>query len=128
MTDTTRRVNVTLTIPTDNPATDVLADITRAVTRTGLPIENTHVYAFTLNGHGDPEPVVHLVIDHAGGAVNAFPDQPERADEYARNTGGLVVEVPVIADHRNPEPTPDERLNDLAAEGFAVTPADGSDQ
>lgn len=42
---------------------------------------------------------VYLVIDPHSGLGPAVLDC-DRAHEYARNTGGMVVEVPVVADYR----------------------------
>ncbi|MGI5162740.1 hypothetical protein ACQEU3_47040 [Spirillospora sp. CA-253888] len=132
MTDTARRVNVTLTIPTDRGTTDVLTDILNALKDAPtwnndlppIPVESADVRAFTLTDDDEPEPCVQALVNPDRGHLSVvFVDEPERADHVARGTGCVVVELPITADHRRQEPTPDERLNDLAAEGFTVTPA-----
>ncbi|WP_242890202.1 hypothetical protein [Actinomadura litoris] len=101
MTQTTRRVAVTLVSATDENAHQVMAGMLDAV-RNALPalaVVGTSTHAFDLAEDDEPEPCVQLVIDSPG-IVGAYVDNPERADEHARNIGGVVVELPVTGDHR----------------------------
>jgi hypothetical protein len=43
----------------------------------------------------------YLVI-HAGGGIGLADPNPDRAHEYARNTGSVVVSAPIAADYRTP--------------------------
>jgi hypothetical protein len=43
-----------------------------------------------------------LVVADTGGPVKAWPDR-DRAHEYARNTGSVVVEVSIVADYSRTE-------------------------
>lgn len=103
MTQTSRRVNVTLTAATDEDAHQVMAGVLHAV-RTVLPalvVESTNAHAFDLDDAEAeaPQPAVQLVVD-AGGVAGAYIDRPGRAADHAGNIGGVVVELPVAADHR----------------------------
>ena len=103
MTDTTRRVAISLVAITDEDAHHVMAGVLDAVRNAlpGLRIDHASNNVFDL---GDPdEPAVQIVVDPAGGVrgiSGAWVDDPDRAEEFARNTGGVVVTLPVETDHR----------------------------
>lgn len=102
MAETTRRVAVTLIAATDEPAHHVMAGMLDAV-RNALPdlaIHSTTTSAFDMADGDDAEPSVQLVVDAVAGIVDAYVDRPERADEQASNIGGVVVALPIEADHR----------------------------
>lgn len=104
MSDTSRRVNVTLTAAIDEPAHQVMAGVLDAVRNAlpGLAIESTSTHAYDLAEDEESVPHVQLVFKY--NALNAsFVDSPGRADEYARRFGGVVVELPVVADYRPEE-------------------------
>lgn len=102
MPDTTRRVAVTLVAITDEPAHKVMAGMLDAVRNAlpGLAIDYATNSAFDLAEEDDAEPRVQLVVDAVAGIVDAYVDRPERADEQASNIGGVVVALPIEADHR----------------------------
>lgn len=107
-----RRVNVTLSIPTDADATEVLSTVLESVRKAPaydnnlLPIdvETASVHAFDLDDDAEkeaPHNPVHLVVDPASGVVQAYTDD-RRAHEYASNLGAVVVELPITSDYRAP--------------------------
>lgn len=103
MSETTKRVNVTLTLATDLNPSVVLAGITeRMGGQVGDLIVGTSAHAFDLNDD-DQDPQAQLVISHDGsfgGIQAAYVDQPERAAEHAKNIRGVVVELPIGDDFR----------------------------
>lgn len=101
MPDTTRRVAVTLVAITDEPAHKVMAGMLDAVRNAlpGLAIDYATNSAFDL-AEDDAEPSVQLVVDTAAGITGAWVDNPDRADEFARNIHGVVVALPIETDHR----------------------------
>lgn len=104
MPETTRRVNVTLVAVTDEDAHQVMAGVLDAVRNAlpGLAIDYATNSAFDV---ADPdETAVQIVVDPVAGITGAWVDNADRADEFARNTGGVVVALPVETDHR-PEET-----------------------
>jgi hypothetical protein len=104
MPETTRRVSVTLTFATNDPMAAVLSDILGALHDGDIPdVETATVHAFDLNEDGPDEPAVHLVVDPIAGITGAWIDNEERADEFARNTGGVVVGLPAATDYRDSE-------------------------
>jgi hypothetical protein len=40
----------------------------------------------------------------AGGSLAAIHADADQADEYARRVRGLIIALPIVADHRNPIP------------------------
>ena len=117
MPETTRRVNVTLTFTTNDVPADVAYSVMAVVrdeSRYAHDLETISVHGFDLSEDGEGEPAVQLVVDPCGGITGAWVDNDERAHEFARNTGGVVVELPITADHQGeatamePEDVPDE--------------------
>ncbi len=110
MTDTTRRVAVTLIAATDEPAHQVMAGVLDAVRNAlpGLDIDYTTNSAFDL-AENDAEPSVQIAVDAKGGITGTWVDNPNRADEFARNTGAVVVSLPIEIDHRPEEASRDDR-------------------
>lgn len=111
MTDTTRRVAVTLIAATDEPAHQVMAGMLDAV-RNRLPelaIHSTSTSAFDVGDEDETEPAVQLVVDAKGGLIGTWVDDPDRADEFARNTASVVVSLPIESDHRREEASRDDR-------------------
>ncbi|MUN41428.1 hypothetical protein [Actinomadura litoris] len=101
MPDTTHRVAVTLVAITDDDAHQVMARMLDAV-RNALPelaIDYATNSGFDLSEDDEAESEVHLVVDGTG-IVRAYLDAPDRADKHARTVGGVIVELPIIADHR----------------------------
>lgn len=101
MTETTRRVAVTLIAATSEPAHQVMAGMLDAV-RNRLPelaIHSTTTSAFDMD-EDDEEPGVFLVVDPVSGTVKGLTDG-DRAHEYAGNVGAVVVELPTAADYRD---------------------------
>lgn len=94
---TTRRVMINLNIVTDDdPATVHLAVLAAITDR--WPVQNSSVHGFDVT---DPDvPNVQLVIDPVAGIRGAFVDDPERAEELARELGSVIVELPVDVDLR----------------------------
>ncbi len=90
---TTRRVNVTLTIPTDLDETDVL---TRVLSACGFGVESAIVHAFDLDDADEPEQTVCLVLSDA--AIHWA--VPEAAETVGKAVNGVVVELPITADYR----------------------------
>lgn len=104
MTETDRRVAVTLIAATHEPAHQVMAGMLDAV-RNRLPeleIHSTTTSAWDTD-EDDAEPCVQLVVDAKGGIIGAWVDNPDRAEEFACNTGAVVVSLPIEADHRRDE-------------------------
>jgi len=94
---TTRRVSVNLYIATDDDPASVHLAILAAVSDRWL-VQSSSVHGFDL---GDPdEPCVQLVVDPVSGIRGAFVDDPDRAEELARELGSVIVELPVDADLR----------------------------
>lgn len=58
-----------------------------------------------------PEAAVLLVVDPRGRQLSYATLNQDRAHEYARNIGGVVVELPITADYRN-QPNPDSNAPD----------------
>lgn len=112
MPETSRRVNVTLTIPSDDATGDVLNAVLAALRRAPafdnnllpLDVESAHVHAFDLDEDDEPEPAVQLVV-RDGGIYAVHVDDAETADAQARKVGGVVVTLPIETDHRRPEAT-----------------------
>jgi hypothetical protein len=106
MPETSRRVAVTLIAATDENAHQVMAGVLDAV-RNALPdlaIHSTTTSAFDLDEDDAPEAEVQLVL--SGSTLDGtYVDNPDRADEHARNIGGVVVALPIETDHRRPETT-----------------------
>lgn len=101
MPDTTRRVNVTFTFATDVDADHVMRQALESLPdHVSAGLEHVHVHEFDLTEEDDTEPSVQLVVDPHGGITGAWVDNPDRADEFARNTSGVVVVLPIEADHR----------------------------
>src|SRR3954469_5719177 len=100
MTETTRRVAITLIAVTDEDPHQVMAGVLDAVrnARPGLAI--AYATNSALDTADDDEPAVQLVVDPVGGITGAWVDNQERADEFARNIHGVVVALPVETDHR----------------------------
>jgi hypothetical protein len=96
-------VTVSLTFDTTHSKEWVLRSVMEAITAL-----NDHapasVHAYT-SDEMDQDPTVQMVVmpdpDHRSTASGpVFVDARDRADELARNTGGIVVDLPVVADHR----------------------------
>ncbi|MFC5744798.1 hypothetical protein [Actinomadura rugatobispora] len=96
-------VTVILTFDTTHSKEWVLRSVMEAV---GALNDHapSRVHAYT-DDEIDQGPAVQMVVmPEADGLATAsgpvFVNATERADELARNTGGLVVDLPVGADHR----------------------------
>lgn len=111
MPDTSRRVNVTLTAATNENAHQVMGGILDAVRNAlpGLSIVASSTHAFDLNDADDEsEPLVQIVVDETG-IARTYIDRPDRADDHARNIGGVVVTLAIEVDHRREEAGRDDR-------------------
>lgn len=102
---TSRRVNVTLTAATDEDAHQVMAGVLDAVRNAlpGLAIDYVTNSVFDVDEDDKPETLVQLVVDPVAGILSTWVDNPDRAEEFARNVDGVVVELPVVADYRAEE-------------------------
>lgn len=110
MTDTTRRVAVTLVAVTDEDAHQVMAGVMDAV-RNALPslaIDYTTNSAFDIAENAS-EPSVQIAVDAKGGITGTWVDNPGRADEFAHNTGAVVVSLPIESDYRAEEAAGNDR-------------------
>ena len=97
MPETTRRVNVSLTIPTDKASGDVLNAVLAAMRHyVDLSVESAHVHAFDLAEDAEDTPAVCLVLTD----TEVRWCDAEAADVIGQGVGGVVVELPVAADYR----------------------------
>jgi hypothetical protein len=106
---TSTRVSVTLTFATSEVGGEILQAVLRSLadadgylTRT---LESTSVHTFDLDAEPTPEPAVQLVVPEGGAFAGIYINDLEQADRTAEQIGGVVVELPIIADHRPTDPT-----------------------
>lgn len=94
---TTRRVSLHFLIATDRAPEDVHLAILASVSDR-FTVLHSGVGSYDMN---DPdEPSVQLVIDPVAGIRGAFVDDPERAEELAKELGSVIVELTVDTDLR----------------------------
>lgn len=108
MIDTNRRVAVTLVAATEEDAHQVMAGVLDAV-RNALPGLNIDYTTNSVLDLAEDEPSVQLVVDPHGGITGTWVDNPDRADEFAHNTGAVVVSLPIESDYRDEEAPRDDR-------------------
>lgn len=109
MPDTTRRVNVMLTIPTEEATGDVLNAVLSAVQRAPaydnnlmpVNVENAHVHAFDLDDEDDGDEQTALLVLRGDNTVTGvFIDDPGSAHHLAGLCGGVIAALPITADYR----------------------------
>lgn len=94
---TTRRVFINLYIVTEDDPADVHLGVLAAINER-WEVQTSSVHGSDIN---DPdEPSVQLVVDPVAGIRGAFVDDPERAEELAKELGSVIVELPVDTDLR----------------------------
>lgn len=90
------------TTPNDDASSERLAEgiTTSVLHRLGAGLWESVSGATQEDEEARTAPTVQLVVYAEGQIGLAVVDSPDRADEYARNVGGVVVELPVLADYR----------------------------
>lgn len=99
MTEPTRRTTITLTFATNEHPAELLYAVLAAVRdEADRDIETANVHTFDL-ADDELEPAVQFVI-RDGGIYAVHLDDPERADDQAREIGGVVAYLPIELDCR----------------------------
>jgi hypothetical protein len=100
---TTRRVMVTLTFATDIEEGVIVTELPRQLPpETAKLLTGVSAHAFDMADDDQPESRVLAVIGPDLRIVELFTDVTE-AGPAADRIGGLVVELPVVEDHRTPD-------------------------
>jgi hypothetical protein len=99
MSETTRRVTVTLTFATDEDPAEIAYSVHAAVRdESRFEVESASVHAFDL-AEDAAETTVQLVLSGSA-IVGTYLDDEPSADDHARIVRGVMVELPAAADYR----------------------------